>query len=219
MGLHASRRIAAAFTLSAFAVSGCASRNELAAGGPPTIVSESNHRLVVETDSLDDGSVSLRVFRVSDRVLEPSLRREVVRRVTPADVPAIASSDVNWLALLDPRLVVAVVLGTYYVFVGVAEMLQDAVSEILRALRAIAPDRSPENATVRQKEIAHEPSPSIILVPERGPGAVLLGPQPTEGYRLDPALVQRLGGPGATVTAVDAEDDTLHSKFLIGAPR
>lgn len=212
-------RLAAVFmAIATFA--GCASHDTVVSREEHCgVVGAGDRQLLIEAQTLEDGSVSLRAFRVGHRMTETSLPAVALRRGPSPDAVAIASSDVGWLALLDPRLVVAVIFGTYYVLAWVAEMLQEATAQLVRVMKEIGPQSSPEIISVRQTELAHEASPAVILVPSDGAGALLLGPQPAEGYRLDPALVQRLGGPGATVTAVDAEDDTLQSKFLIGSPR
>lgn len=234
MAILANRRVAAAITLAAFAATGCGPRTELLSRATPTVRSEGADRLLVEAHSLDDGSLSLRVFSESRRALPETAWKDTATNGGGGG-PAVASVgvDTSGLSALHP---LAVVLGAFYIVAGacfiVAEFIECAAHSISAALRGLAPSGKeeifpPGSASAPQDEVdpmpvvTHKPVRTVILVPAPGApsGALLLGPQPAEGYRLSPALVERLGGPGATVTAVDAEDDTLLSKFRIGAPR
>ncbi|KAF0245510.1 MAG: hypothetical protein FD180_1552 [Planctomycetota bacterium] len=197
-------------------VGGCAARGTVVAHSEPRVVSESESRLVVESQHHDDGSVSLLVIRETDRVLEMEYWKENALRGAGMWSCAVASSDCGWWQFLDPRFVVTVVAGTYYVVLGMAEIIQYVVARAIHGIASIMPGpetgqiskaglQSGDQFILRWKETIRQPIPSVTLVPACGSGALLLGPQPEDGYRLDPALVERLGGRGAQFVVSDGE--------------
>ena len=206
---------------------GCAARGTVVAHSEPRVVSESDCRLVLESQNLDDGSVSLRVIRETDRVLEMEYWKEHAMRGTEMQSCALASSDSGWWQFLDPRFVAAVIAGTYYVVLGMAEIIQYVVAKAIHGIASIMPGaengqiseaglQSGDQFILRWKETVRQPIPSVILVPVCGSGAILLGPQPEDGYRLDPALVERLGGRGAQFVV---SDGGLSATGTLGTPR
>jgi hypothetical protein len=223
----------AALALALFAGAGCASREIVTVHGDPVVCAEGKELLVVHAALLEDGGFSLRAWRQRDRLVEMEYWRMEIGDSSEAEGIAVAGiGKENKQALQDfaegisramcesagresPCEAAPDPVASFFRRVGrnIASLAQ-GIASIFGAEQPPAP--GDERATVRRQEVARSLSRSIVLQRIEGSGLVWLGPQPTEGYRIDKAEVERLGGPGTRIRVVDGE---LETEITLGSPR
>lgn len=208
------------------ASTGCASRQTVVVHSEPRVVAESEERLAAEVQDLEDGCVSLKVFRERDRVLEQEFWKLQSERGSGGR--AIASVGVDPLpanATGDPlgQLVVAGVIVVGAVIVGIGYGVYLAFDAMVTGLVSLLPhdptaviQPAEDRVVVRRTALDRKLSSSVILVRADSGQFINLGPQPTEGYRIDRTQLDHLGGRGVVVVVQDGE---LSIEVLLGSPR
>ncbi len=227
MALRGSHRYPLAFALAAACATGCASRQEIVVHSEPIVVAESDEHLVADLGPLEDGSISLKVYRARDRIVEQRYWKMQAGKqaetdgtasvgVAPAPAGSPSGDALGQLAGLGVVAVGAIVVG-----IGYGVYL--AFDALFTGIRSVFPRDPPADVrpmddfvVVRRPDLCRRLSPQVYLV-RPDTGQILdLGPQPAEGYRVDSAQIDRLGGRGVVVVI---RDEKLSLEISLGTPR
>lgn len=178
---------------------------------------------MAETQDLEDGVVGLQVFRERDRVLEQDFwkmrvsggaarRGEAVASLGPENDKALSA----FMSAVAAGLVEGTARALSELIVFVRLLVESASGEVAGAFQADEPEPGHDRVSVRRSDTSRTLSPSIVLASIDLKTVVLLGPQPSGGYRLDRATLERFGSKG---TRVSVFDGLLETEVLLGNPR
>lgn len=189
----------------AFAAAGCSAREPIQVHGEPRVVEESEERLIATAAADDDGSVTLRAWRERERTLEQDfwwIRSATRRSGHPF---AVASTDQQASEALAQLAGAAVAIVAWFVYEAVVSV-GTAFAVLFRKvdLALNGEEAFPEERwTVRRKEVVRKAS-YVVIVSRLGVNAsVRRVAGPDGAFRLEPAEVETLGGPGALVLVSD----------------
>ncbi len=208
------------------AATGCASRQTVVVHSEPRVVAEGEERLAAEIQDLEDGGVSLRVFRERDRVLEQEFwkmqgeGRSASRATASVGMDPLPSSGTGdpfgQLALAGLITVGAIVVGIGYGVYLAFEAMVTGLASLVSHAPTVDIQPAEDRVVVRRTEQSRALSSSVILVRADTGQFLNLGPQPTEGYRIDAAHLAHLGGRGVIVVV---RDGSLSIEVSLGSPR